>query len=67
MKLYFMLTEEDKGKLAQVYQQLTGRKLRPPEREQRAIHLEAKLEEPGEMVKIMEESPNYPIEAQGRK
>jgi len=66
MKLYFMLTEENKGKLAQVYQQLTGRKLSPPARD-KPIHLEAKLESPAELARIMEQAPNYVIEVQGRE
>ena len=67
MKLWFMLTEENKGKLSLVYEQLTGQKLKPPARDQRAVHLEAKLESPTELVKVMEQAPNYPIEVQGRE
>jgi len=67
MKLWFMLTEEDKEKLAQVYKNLTGRKLSPPEREKRAVHLEAKLESPAEIAHLMEQAPNYPIDVQGRE
>jgi hypothetical protein len=66
MKLYFMLTEEDKEKLAQVYKNLTGKKLRPPERD-KAIHLEGKIESPAEIAHLMEQAPNYPIEVQGRE
>ena len=62
-----MLTEENKGKLAQVYKNLTGQKLRPPERDNRAIDCETKLEELPELVKIMEQAPNYVIEVQGRE
>jgi len=67
MKLYFMLTEENKGKLAQVYQQLTGKRLTPPARDKQVIHCEAKIEELPELVKIMEQAPNYVIEVQGRE
>jgi hypothetical protein len=67
MKLYFMLTEEDKGKLAQVYQQLTGKRLTPPVRDKQVVHCETKIEELPELVKIMEQVPNYPIEVQGRE
>ena len=67
MKLWFMLTEEDKGKLSRCYEQLAGRKLKPPEREKRAIHLEAKIESPVEIAHLMEQAPNYVIDVQGRK
>jgi len=65
MKLWFMLTEEDKGKLVEVYKNLTGKKLRPPARDKQAIHCE--VESPVEIAKLMQQSPNYPIDAQGRE
>jgi len=67
MKLWFMLTEEDKEKLAQVYKNLTGERLKPPARDKHVIHCEAVLESPAELVKIMEQVPNYPIDVQGRE
>ena len=62
-----MLTEENKQKLSRCYEQLAGRKLKPPEREKRAIHLEAKMEGDAEISKLMQESPNYVIDVQGRE
>ena len=59
-KLYYTLTEENKEKLSQIYKNLTGKKLKPPERE---VH----LEDEQEMQKIMEEPPSYTIDSQGRK
>ena len=59
-KLYYILNEENKEKLSQIYKNLTGKKLKPPDKE---VH----LEDAQEMQKIMEESPSYTIEAQGRK
>lgn len=66
-KLYFILSEEDQEKLSQIYEQLTGRKLKPPKRDERLIHCEAKLESPREIAKIMEQTPNYPLDVQGRE
>jgi hypothetical protein len=57
MKLYFMLTEEDKEKLAQVYKNLTGRRLAPPPRD-KAILCETKIEDTEELAHLMEERPN---------
>ena len=67
MKLWFMLTEENKEKLALVYKNLTGKKLRPPARDKQAIHCEVKIESPAEIAKLMQQSPNYPIDVQGRE
>ena len=65
MKLYFILSKEDKEKLALIYEQLTGKKLKPPVRD-KEIHLEARLEDTPEIARIMEQSPNYPLDSQGR-
>jgi hypothetical protein len=66
MKLWFMLTEEDKEKLAQVYKNLTGKKLRPPVRDKQIVHYETKIESLPELGKLMKETQNYPIDVQGR-
>jgi len=67
MKLWFMLTEEDKEKLAQIYKNLTGKNLRLPLQDKQAIHCETKLESLQDIAKLMQQSPNYPIDAQGRE
>jgi len=66
-KLYLILSEEDKEKLAQIYEQLTGRKFKPPARDKQTVHLEAKLEDAEEMEKIMKQAPNYAVDVQGRE
>lgn len=66
MKLWDCTTEEGKKALAQVYEQLAGRKLRLPKRDKRAIYCEAKLEGLPEIDKFMRQKPNYTISKQGR-
>ena len=58
-KVYYS-SEKNREALSQIYKNLTGKKLKPPDRE---VH----LEDTQELEKLMQESPNYPIEAQGRK
>ena len=60
-------TENGKKVLAQIYEQLTGRKWRPPKQDMRAIKIEAKIEDIGEIAELMKQKPNYSIDAQGRK
>jgi hypothetical protein len=67
MELWFCLSEENKEKLAKVYENLTGRKFKPPERDKRVIHCETKLESLGEISKLMEQTPDYPLDMQRRK
>jgi len=62
-----ILSTENRNKLARFYEKNFGKKLIPPARDKRAIHCEAKLESPTELVKVMEQAPNYPIEVQGRE
>ena len=57
MKLYFLLDDKSKENLRKA----GGKKFEPPERDQ------DELEDLQEMVKIMEEPPNYTISKQGRE
>jgi hypothetical protein len=67
-KLYFILSEENRKRLAQIYKDITdGKELKPPKKDKRAVHLEAKLESPEEMAEIMQESPPYSVDVQGRE
>jgi len=65
--LWESLSKENKGKLVQIYEQLTGKKFIPPKRDKRVIKCETKLESPKEMQKIMAEAPNYSVDVQGRE
>ena len=60
MKLWDTLSEENRKKLAQCYEQLTGKKFIPPKRK-------PEMETPAEMKKMMEEPPNYSVDVQGRE
>jgi len=51
-------TENGKRVLAELYEQLTGRKLKPPKKDSRAIHCETRLEDLEEIDKLMREKPN---------
>jgi predicted enzyme related to lactoylglutathione lyase len=66
MKMWFMLTEEDKEKLARFYEQLTGMKLKPPKWD-KPILCETKLEGIKEISELIKERSNYPIDVQGRE
>ena len=59
MKLWFMLTEQDKVKLARFYEENFGKKLVLPVRDRHAIHLEAKLEDLEEIAELMKSKPHY--------
>ena len=60
MKLWDTLSEKNKERLAQCYEQLTGKKFIPPKRK-------PEMEDLSEMKKIMEEAPNYSVDVQGRE
>ena len=51
--LWHCLSKENQRKLARFYEQQFGRKLTPPSRDKRAIHLEAKLESLEEIDRLM--------------
>jgi len=57
MELWFCLSEENKGKLARLYEELSGMKLVPPNREKRAIQCEVKIEDLEQIDKIMRKVP----------
>jgi hypothetical protein len=60
-------TENGKKVLAQLYEQLTGRKWVPPARDKRAIHCETKIEDVSEIADLMKQKPNYSLDVQGRE
>ncbi|MGA2669972.1 MAG: hypothetical protein ABSF21_00925 [Dehalococcoidia bacterium] len=67
-KLWDMLSPINKVNLAKVYKNLTGLDFVPPKDEdKRKIHVEAKLEAPEELERIMQQSPNYSVDVQGRE
>ena len=51
MKLWELLSEENKEKLSRVYEQLTGKKLIPPKKD-------IQIESLKELEKIMKDKPN---------
>jgi len=55
MELWFCLSEESKGKLAWLYEELSGMKLVPPGREKRVI--EVRVEDLEEIDRIMRKVP----------
>jgi hypothetical protein len=61
------LSEKSKANWAEIYQQFMGKEWTAPKKDKRAIHVKAKLEAPEELEQIMQESPNYTIDALGRK
>ena len=58
MELWFCLSEQNKSKLAQYYEQQFGMKLVPPGREKRGIECEVKIEDLEEIDRIMREVPH---------
>lgn len=67
MDLWFCLSKENKDKLARFYEENFGMKLVPPRRDRRAIHCEVKIEDTAEISRLMQESPNYSLDVQGRE
>jgi hypothetical protein len=67
-KLWDSLSPISKVNLARVYKNLTGLDFVPPKGEdKRGIHCEVKIESLPELDKLMKETPNYPIDVQGRE
>ena len=56
--LWESLSKENKGKLAQIYEQLTGKKFKPPKKDKRAIHCETKMEDISEIDRLIRQKPN---------
>jgi hypothetical protein len=61
------LSERSRKDWPEIYERLTGRKWENPIKDKRAIHLEAKLEDTQEIARIMEQSPSYVVDVQGRE
>jgi hypothetical protein len=65
MELWFLLNEQNKERLAEVYKLLSGKKFVPPKHKQDKA--EDQLETLPEIQEMMEEAPPYTISVQGRQ
>jgi len=59
-------TENGKRVLAELYEQLTGRKFKLPPKDGRGITCEVKIEDREQIANMMQEKPNYGIESASR-
>lgn len=62
-----ILSIENRNKLATFYEEQFGQPFLPPERHEERVRLQGKLEGLNEISRLMQEPPNYPLDAQGRK
>ena len=68
MKLWNFLKPEKKMELAVWYRKNFGFPFQPPvEKEERRIHLQAKIEDVSEIADLMKQKPNYSVEEKSRE
>jgi len=66
-KLWEILDKDSKEKLARIYEQLTGKKFKPPRRNSQHIRYPKNLKNLEDTDKIMRKKPPYTISVKGRR